>query len=273
MLFNATTHSLNKSLLLTHHTHTLTHSHSLTVLNKMKLTLLLAALVAAATPALSTIYITNPVSNTKLKGGDKVNIHWQDNGQSPKTSDWGAIDIWLAAGSESSQFKLDKVASNLSTSRSSRSYTIPKNIGPSGQYYFFRFESQKAAANGTATYMAFSARFNLSGMSGNFNSTVLAAAQGKEGSASSTGAAASSTATSAAAATAGASSTAAAAVSMATSKTSSAGSSADTVSAMSGASTSSGQSSGAFGGVAVPHNAAAAAVALGAVAAGAVALL
>ncbi|CAO1628810.1 unnamed protein product [Jaminaea pallidilutea] len=240
----------------------------------MKLTLLLTALVAAATPALSTIYITNPVSNTKLKGGDKVNIHWQDNGQFPKTSDWGAIDIWLAAGSESSQYKLDKVASNLSTSRSSRSYTIPKNIGPSGQYYFFRFESQKAAANGTATYMAFSARFNLSGMSGNFNSTVLAAAQGKEGSASSTEAAASSTATSAAAATAGASSTAAAAAaSMATSKTSSAGSSADTVSAMSGASTSSGQSSGAFGGVAVPHNAAAAAVALGAVAAGAVALL
>lgn len=45
------------------------------------------------------------------------------------------------------------------------------------------------AANGTASAMSFSARFNLQDVTGTFNSTVLAAAQGKEGSASSTGAA------------------------------------------------------------------------------------
>lgn len=44
-------------------------------------------------------------------------------------------------------------------------------------------ESTKAASNGTAAYMAFSARFELDDMTGQFNSTVLAAAQGKEGAA------------------------------------------------------------------------------------------
>lgn len=131
--------------------------------------------------------------STKLDGGDRVTIRWQDSNDAPRASTWGGYNIWLAAGSESSQFKLDQIASDLPTSRTHVRYTIPKDIGPPGQYYFIRFESTKTAPNGTADAMSFSARFNLAKVTGTFNSTVMAAAQGKEGSASSMSSSATST--------------------------------------------------------------------------------
>lgn len=101
----------------------------------MKFSLTLAALVSlVATPVLSTVYITNPVASTTASGGKAITIEWQDDGKSPKTSDWGGYNIWLAAGSESSQFKLDQVASDLSVTRKRKHYKIPANVGPKGKY-------------------------------------------------------------------------------------------------------------------------------------------
>ncbi|CAO1622524.1 unnamed protein product [Sympodiomycopsis kandeliae] len=161
----------------------------------MKFSTIAATVLALATPALSSVYVTNPVASTKVSGGDRITIRWQDSDTAPKVSSWGGINIWLAAGSESSQFKLDQVASDVKTSKTHVKYTVPKDIGPPGKYYFIRFESTDTAPNGTANAMSFSARFNIDSVNGKFNSTVMAAAQGKEGSASSTSAASTATST------------------------------------------------------------------------------
>jgi hypothetical protein len=129
----------------------------------------------------------------------------------------------LAAGSQNVQYKLQTLASNLSTSTTSGSYVVDANIGPNGDYYFIRMEGN--TLNKTTGYPAetFSARFTLSSMTGTFNSTVLAAAQGAEGSASSTAASSSkSTATSSSLSkTASSSSTSSSVAASSTAKTSS----------------------------------------------------
>lgn len=100
----------------------------------MKLSLVCLALLGLASPALSTVYITSPVATTSADGGKRLSIQWQDNGKSPKNKAWGGYNIWLAAGSESAQFKLDQVASNLDTDKEKITYKVPKDIGPKGKY-------------------------------------------------------------------------------------------------------------------------------------------
>jgi Ser-Thr-rich glycosyl-phosphatidyl-inositol-anchored membrane family len=119
-------------------------------------------------------------SSTTGSGGKKLDIEWQDDGKAPLVTgaDWGRIDIFLATGSVNTQFKLAQLASNLSPSTSSYSATIPANAGPSGKQYFLRFEGSRTDNKTGYPIMAFSARFQLNGMSGSFNSSISAANQG-----------------------------------------------------------------------------------------------
>ncbi|PWN52503.1 hypothetical protein IE53DRAFT_373529 [Violaceomyces palustris] len=159
-----------------------------------KLAAVLALALAAASPALSTLVATSPVASTTGRGGKKLDVEWKDDGTSPKiSSDWGSVNIFLATGSHDVQFKLQELGTAVSPSKTSGSYTIDPSVGPDGGYYFIRFEGTNAAANGIPP-MAFSARFTLKGMSGQFNSTVMAELSGPGGTVSS-GGAASSTAT------------------------------------------------------------------------------
>lgn len=137
--------------------------------------------LTSATPA-----FTSPVASTSATGGGKLHIKWNDNGKSPQydAKNWGNSTIFLAAGSQNVQYKLQTLASNVSPSRHGGSYTIDKTIGPSGKYYFIRMEGSQKDSSGNPV-MAFSARFELKGMSGQFNSTVLSAATGAEGPSSS----------------------------------------------------------------------------------------
>ncbi|CAO1623189.1 unnamed protein product [Parajaminaea phylloscopi] len=221
----------------------------------MKLSVIAAALLAAATPVLSTVYITNPVASTTVHGGDRLRIRWQDSSASPKVSAWEGINIWLAAGSESSQYKLAQIASNVSTRRTSMSYNVPKNIGPQGKYYFIRMESTKTAPNGTAEAMSFSARFMLDQVTGTFNSSVLAAAQGKEGSAG------------------GASSSSASSLNLVTSTSASVAAATTSASSSASSARSSSSSTSGAAGRFLAHKAVTAGVGMGVIAAGAVLLL
>ncbi|PWN38251.1 uncharacterized protein FA14DRAFT_159903 [Meira miltonrushii] len=137
--------------------------------------------LASASPA-----FTSPVASTSAEGGGKLQIKWMDDGKSPKydAQNWGNSTLYLAAGSQNVQYKLQKLVSNLSSNRHGGSWTVDKTIGPSGKYYFIRMEGSKTDSSGNPV-MAFSARFELKGMSGQFNSTVMAAATGAEGPAAS----------------------------------------------------------------------------------------
>jgi hypothetical protein len=145
----------------------------------------LLACVASLQSVLATPYFTAPVAATTANGGSKLQVKWTDNGKSPTydAKNWGNATLWLAAGSENTQYKLQTIKANFAPSRKSVSFTVDKTIGPSGQYYFIRMEGTDTGSNGYPV-MSFSARFTLNGMSGQFNSTVLQAAMGQEGSAS-----------------------------------------------------------------------------------------
>lgn len=154
---------------------------------KITTLLTLVALLASLQAAFAVPFFTNPIASTSATGGQKLRIKWKDNDKAPAYSAkaWGNSTVYLAAGSQNTQFKLQTLASNVSPSRHSGSYTVDKSIGPSGKYYFIRMEGSEKDSAGNPV-MAFSARFTLQGMSGKFNSTVLQAAMGQEGSASST---------------------------------------------------------------------------------------
>lgn len=149
----------------------------------MQLSKISAALVAAcaiAQPALATIAVTSPVASTDATGGKKLDIEWQDDGKSPLVNgkEWGRISIWLATGSVNTQFKLAQLASNLSPDTTYVSETIPASAGPNGKQYFLRFEGTRTDNKTGYPIMAFSARFQLDGMTGTFNSTITAANNG-----------------------------------------------------------------------------------------------
>jgi len=77
------------------------------------------------------LYHLNPLSSTEGRGGRKLDIEWNDDGQSPKlSSDWGSINIFLATGSHDVQFKLQELAQGLSNKKTDGSYRIDKTVGP-----------------------------------------------------------------------------------------------------------------------------------------------
>lgn len=117
---------------------------------------------------------------------------WNDNGESPKLSDWGGVNVYLAVGSQNVQYKLQQLGSNLPVTKTKGSWKIDPSVGADSSSYFIRMEGTKLGSDGNPP-MAFSSRFAMSNMSGSFNSTVKAAAAGAEGSASSSATTASST--------------------------------------------------------------------------------
>lgn len=123
-----------------------------------------------------------PRSSTTGRGGRNLEVEWNDDGKAPRHRDWGRVNIYLAVGSRDVQYKVQTLATNVSYNEDSASYKIDPTVGPSGGYYFLRFEGTNTTTNAVPA-MAFSARFTLNNMSGTFNSTIQQAVSGAAGTA------------------------------------------------------------------------------------------
>ncbi|SPO23371.1 uncharacterized protein UTRI_02049 [Ustilago trichophora] len=161
-----------------------------------KITTLVVLVLAAADAAVSTIVVTKPVASTTGHGGKRLSVEWNDDGKAPSRRDWGRVNIYLATGSRDVQFKLQTLASNVSYNTGSAHYNVDASIGPNGGYYFLRFEGTNSSQTGGIPPMAFSARFTLDQMTGNFNSTIMSQISGASGTAQLTAASASATSSS-----------------------------------------------------------------------------
>ncbi|SNX83014.1 uncharacterized protein MEPE_01720 [Melanopsichium pennsylvanicum] len=161
----------------------------------IKITTLALLGLAAADTVISTIVVTKPVASTTAHGGKRLSVEWKDDGDSPTRRDWGRVNIYLATGSRDVQYKLDTIASNISYNANSANYTVDASVGPSGEYYFIRFEGTNSSQAGGNPPMAFSARFSLDQMSGSFNSTIMSQLSGVSGTGQLTTASASATST------------------------------------------------------------------------------
>ncbi|BEI81475.1 hypothetical protein CcaverHIS002_0206350 [Cutaneotrichosporon cavernicola] len=127
-----------------------------------------AALLALAAPALATIYTTNPVASTSVKGGEVLEIKWQDDGIAPTLDTIGTCSVDLCIGSPTKQLCIQNLAESVDVSKASTvSTTIDPSIGANYDAYFIRYSAENYTDKGMP-YMQFSARFALTDMAGNF---------------------------------------------------------------------------------------------------------
>jgi len=138
--------------------------------------------LALAAQALATVYPTSPVGTTTWTAGQQVSINWQDDNSSPSLEQFGDAKVSIYVGNAQQQTLLQSTSEsvNVATTNSIQ-FTPDASIGPNGAQYFIRFESLafKDATQPQYPALAFSSKFTLSGMSGEFNSTVQAQIDGQ----------------------------------------------------------------------------------------------
>ena len=103
-----------------------------------------------------------------------------DDGNTPTVGSIGPCTIDIYTGSKTVQTQLQNLAASVDVSKaSSVSVTVDPTIGPNGDFYFIRVSSLslKDTINPQYPYQAFSAKFELQGMTGNFTPAVLAQIQ------------------------------------------------------------------------------------------------
>ncbi|TEB25514.1 hypothetical protein FA13DRAFT_1756569 [Coprinellus micaceus] len=128
--------------------------------------------LAIAAQAFSYPFITNPVATSTLSGGKEATITWIDNGQTPSLKDFGPAKVSIYAGNALQQTSLQTIAENVDVSTTgSVKFTVNPAIGPNSKEYFIRLESI-SLKDGQYPALAFSAKFTLDSMTGEFTPAV-----------------------------------------------------------------------------------------------------
>jgi hypothetical protein len=141
-----------------------------------------AVVFALATSALGTVFVTSPVASTSWQGGQKQSVTWQDGNGPPGLTEFGPAIISIYVGNALQQTSLQVISPTTDVSKaSSIDVTIDASIGPNSKEYFIRFESISFKDPKAPQFpaLAFSAKFELTGMKGTFNSSVQAQIDGQ----------------------------------------------------------------------------------------------
>jgi len=128
----------------------------------------LLSLVAVAS---ANLYITSPTATTIWTAGQNSTVQWQDDGNTPNLQAFGPSKVSIYVGNAIQQTSLQLIVGSVDVSTTNAIEFIPDGtIGPSGADYFIRFESLslKDATNPQFPALAFSAKFTLNGMTGQF---------------------------------------------------------------------------------------------------------
>ncbi|KAK7472129.1 hypothetical protein VKT23_000251 [Stygiomarasmius scandens] len=142
----------------------------------------LAVLSFFASSAFATVFITSPTATTTFNGGQSAKVSWMDDGASPNLAQFGDAKVSIFTGNAIQQTFLQEISSNVNVATtSSVEFTPNPSIGPNGNEYFIRVESinLKDPKNPQFPALAFSAKFTMASMTGNFNSTVQAQIDGQ----------------------------------------------------------------------------------------------
>jgi len=138
--------------------------------------------LALSVSTLANVFITSPVASTTFVGGQQATVSWQDDGSAPTLQSFGPAMVSIYAGNAQQQTLLQTISPNIDVSQlSTIQFTPDPSIGPDGDQYFVRFQSLslKDATNPQYPALAFSAKFTMSGMSGQFNATVQSEIDGQ----------------------------------------------------------------------------------------------
>jgi len=134
--------------------------------------ILAAAFVAALAPqALANLYITSPVASTSCAAGQPCVASWNDDGNAPSLAQIGACNVGIWAGSQQTQYQLQDLGSVDVSTQATANFIPQAQIGGNSNLYFLRFTSVNFK-DGANPWIGFSAKFTLTGMTGQFNETL-----------------------------------------------------------------------------------------------------
>ncbi|GLB39818.1 putative ser-Thr-rich glycosyl-phosphatidyl-inositol-anchored membrane family protein [Lyophyllum shimeji] len=138
--------------------------------------------LAASASAFATVYVTSPTATASFTGGQQATISWQDDGKAPSLKDFGPAKVSIYAGNAQQQTLLQQIVASVDVgSTQAIQFTPDPSIGPNSSEYFIRFESLGLKDPAAPQYpaLAFSAKFTMSGMTGQFSPAVQAQIQGQ----------------------------------------------------------------------------------------------
>jgi len=149
----------------------------------MRAATLFLALAAVVPSAFATIFTTAPVATTSWQSGQEQTITWIEdpNTPTPALKDFGPTKISIYVGNSQQQTSLQLISPSTDVSTISQlKFTPDPTIGPNSKEYFIRFESisLKDAKQPQFPALAFSSKFELTGMSGKFSADVQAQIDG-----------------------------------------------------------------------------------------------
>jgi len=139
-------------------------------------------LLAFASAVSATIFTTSPVGSTTFPAGQPATITWEDDGKPPTLQEFGAAKISIYVGNARQQTPIQLITGSVDVGTTNTfQFTPEASIGPNSGEYFIRYESLALKDPGAPEFpaLAFSAKFSLSGMSGEFNATVQAQIDGQ----------------------------------------------------------------------------------------------
>ncbi|KDQ09557.1 hypothetical protein BOTBODRAFT_36964 [Botryobasidium botryosum FD-172 SS1] len=144
------------------------------------------AAAASAPQVLAGIFITNPIGTSSCAANTPCNLAWKDDGIAPNLTAVGPCRIYVGIGGTTTQLKLQDITGSTApagidvSKNSNLTFTIDPTIGANSNAYFIRMESiaLKDATNPANPYLAFSAKFAVTGMTGTFNATEQALING-----------------------------------------------------------------------------------------------
>jgi hypothetical protein len=143
----------------------------------MRAVSLLLAFAAALPSVFATVYTTSPTANTSWQAGQPQTIQWIEDPQNPTPSlkDFGPTKISIYVGNSQQQTSLQLLSPSTDVSNITQlQFTPDPSIGPDSKDYFIRFESLgfKDPKQPQFPALAFSAKFELTGMHGTFSPEV-----------------------------------------------------------------------------------------------------
>ncbi|KAF9078405.1 hypothetical protein BDP27DRAFT_1280961 [Rhodocollybia butyracea] len=141
-----------------------------------------AVISALVSSAFATVFITSPTNTSTFTAGQQATVTWKDNGNSPSLASWGNASVGIWAGNANQQTMLQSISTSVNVSSTTSIQFVPSaSIGPNGQEYFIRIQSNTLTDSSNSGFpeMSFSALFTMAGMTGTFNASVSAEVAGQ----------------------------------------------------------------------------------------------
>jgi len=149
----------------------------------MRAATFLLALAVVLPSAFATPSVTQPVAASKWQGGTDETVSWIEDPSNPTPSlkDYGPCKVSIYVGNSQQQTSLQLIDDSVDVSQVNQiTFKPDPKIGPDSDQYFIRIESisLKDPKNPQFPALAFSAKFTLSGMTGNFTDAIVQQIQG-----------------------------------------------------------------------------------------------